>query len=62
MMFSGGPADMAQAISIYAPNATKLIFCVKVDDPHAYVPDNFNLQRVAGGEYAIYNITKTNES
>lgn len=61
-MFSGGPADMAQAISIYAPNATKLIFCVKVDDPHAYVPDNFNLQRVAGGEYAIYSITKTNES
>lgn len=61
-MFPGGPADMAQAISIYAPDATKLIFCVKVDDPQAYVPDNFNLQRIAGGEYAIFSITKTNES
>lgn len=56
-MFPGGEAEMAEAISIYAPNATKLIFCVDVEDPQAYLPDNFDIERIEGSEYSIFNIT-----
>lgn len=57
-MFPKGKSEIANAITEFANDATKLVFCRTVEDPKSFIPRSFQIKEIESKDYAIFDITR----